>query len=138
MGHIDRTQKFTRLVDADLGFRALGDAVLDAAHGSEGIERDRVARHEPVEKVAQRRQSLVFCGRGNCELADILTGQARSDFAEFDALLLAPGEEPRHGAAIGALRVGVIDRRIEKLVGSEDRVRSSPNQNLGYWPHRHT
>ena len=92
----------------------------------------------PLKKWRSAARAWFFGGRGNCELAYILTGQARSDFAEFDAFLLAPGEEPRHGAAIGALRVGVIDRRIEKLVGSEDRVRSSPNQNLGYWPHRHT
>jgi hypothetical protein len=48
--------------------------------------------------MAQRRESLAFRGRGDWELADILTGQARSDLAEFDAGLLAPGEEPRHGA----------------------------------------
>ena len=65
VAHVDRAQEFARLLDADLGRGALGDAVLDAAHGSEGIERDRVARHEAVEEVAQRRESLVFGRRGN-------------------------------------------------------------------------
>ena len=110
---------------------ALGDAMLDAAHGSEGIERDRVARHQAIEEVAQRRERLVFGRRGALELAHILTGQARSDLAEFDALVLAPGEEPRHRAAVGAPGVGIVDGGFEKLLGGEHRVGASPDQNVG-------
>jgi len=49
--------------------------MLDAAHGSEGIERDRVARHQAIEEVVQGRERLVLGRRGALELAHILTGQ---------------------------------------------------------------
>ena len=52
VGRIDRAQEPARLLNADLGRGALGDAVLDATNGSEGIERDRVSRHEAVEEMA--------------------------------------------------------------------------------------
>jgi len=105
--------------------------VLDAAHGSEGIERDRVARDQAIEEVAQGREGLVLGRRGALDLADILTGQARSDLAEFDALLVAPGEEPRHRAAVSAPGVGVVEGGLEKLLGGEDRVGASADQNVG-------
>ena len=37
---VDRAQQFARLLDADLRRGAVGDAMLDAAHGSNGIERE--------------------------------------------------------------------------------------------------
>jgi len=106
-------REFARRLDTELRSGTFGDAVLDAAHGSDGIERHRGPRHEAVEEAAQRRKSLAFRGRGDWELAHILTGQAGSDLAVFDALVLAPGEESRHRAAASALRVGVVDRGLE-------------------------
>ena len=81
--------------------------------------------------MAQRRERLVFGRRGALELAHILAGQARSDLAEFDALLLAPGEEPRHRAAVSAPGVGVVEGGLEKLLGGEHRVGAGPDQNVG-------
>ena len=131
MTEVERAQQFARLLDADLRGGALGDAMLDAAHRSEGIERDRVPRHQAVEEVAQRRERLVFGRRGALELAHILTGQARSDLAEFEALVLAPGQKPHHRAAVGAPGVGIVEGGLEKLLGGEDRVGASPNQISG-------
>src|SRR5262249_32049234 len=115
MTDVERTQEFAHLLDADLGCGTVKDSMFDAAHGSEGIESDRMPHHEAVEEVAQRRERLVLGGRGAPELTHIVTGKARSDLAEFYALLLTPGEEPRHGAPVSALRVGVIYRCLEKL-----------------------
>ena len=50
MTQVERAQQLAGLLDADLGGGALGDAMLDAAHGSEWIERDRVARHQAIEE----------------------------------------------------------------------------------------
>jgi hypothetical protein len=64
-------------------------------------------------------------------MAYVLTGQARRDLAQFDALVLAPGEEPRHRAAVGAPGMGVVEGGLKKLLGGEDRVGTSPDQNVG-------
>jgi hypothetical protein len=58
-------------------------------------------------------------------------GQARPDLAELEAESLAPGEEPRDGAGVGALDVRVVDSCLEKLFGGEDRLRAIPDQNFG-------
>lgn len=47
------------MLEAELRIGTFGDTVLDAAHGSGGIERHRGPRHEAVEKEAQCRESLV-------------------------------------------------------------------------------
>jgi hypothetical protein len=80
--------------------------------------------------VAQRREGLVLGRRGALELAHILAGQARSDLAQFDALVLAPSEKPRHRAAVSAPGVGIVDGGFEKLLGGEQRVGTSPDQNV--------
>ena len=83
----------------------------DGRH-SEGIDRDRVPRHEVIEEVAQRRVGHHFRPRAAPDLVHILTGHARSDLAKLDAFPLAPAEEPRHETDVIALRVAVGDRRL--------------------------
>ena len=100
VSHVNRAQEFARVLDTDLGRGTLGDAVLDATHGGEGIEHDRMARHEAVEEMAQRGKSLVLRRRGTLELAHIVASQARRDVAELDAFMLAPARG--QGAATAA------------------------------------
>ena len=83
-------QQFARLLDADLGGGALGDAMLEAAHGKRKELSATARRVTPGEEVAQRRECLVFGRRGALELTHILAGQARSDLAEFEAVVPEP------------------------------------------------
>ena len=92
------------------------------------IQDRRVAGHQGIEEVAQRRQGLVLGRRSVGELVQEPSGQAGCDLVELQPLILAPGEEPAHLVGVGGPRVGVGDPRGEELIGREAGRLASPHE----------
>ena len=82
-----------------------------------------MALHQRVEKMPERRERLVFGGRGPFELAEIFAGQARRDVAELQLAIAAPGEKAADDPAVSAPGVFVADAGLEEFVGGEGGVR---------------
>ena len=79
-----------------------------------------MASDQGVEEMPQGGQGLVFGRAVAGELVDEAAGQAGRDLGEFNALILAPGEEAPHDARIGAAGVGIGDPGGEELIGGEE------------------
>jgi hypothetical protein len=97
---------------------ALADDVLRAAHRCGRIERHDLARHQPVEQMADRGEGLLDGGSGYLIRLDLDPGgdmQGLRGRNRRHAGSLAPGQEIGDGAGIGAARVRVADLSGEKF-----------------------
>jgi hypothetical protein len=108
-----------RLRDADLGRLSFRDAVLDAAHRGEGIERHDVARDHGIEEMPERGERLVLRRRGAFELSYICTGQSGRDLRKFDLVNFAPVQQPPDDPDICAPRMFIVERPLEKFLIGE-------------------
>ena len=68
------------------------------------------------------------------QLLNEAAGEAGRDLAQFDSLVLAPGEEAAHGTGIGAAGMGVGDAGGEELIGGEEGIFARPLQDSGEGP----
>jgi hypothetical protein len=116
-GHVDAVEQDARLRDIEHRRLADFDDVLRAAHARRRIGRHNLAGHEPIEQHADRGEFLLGGRRavGAGHRLDVSADVKRLHVDDRgEAVLLAPYEEFRNRAAIGAARVRVAD------VGNEE------------------
>ena len=110
------------MFDAEFGGLAFGDAVFDATNRRERVEGDGVALHQRIEKMPKRREGLVLRGRGTSNLANIFTGPAGRDVAQFMIALVAPAQKPTDDPAVGTPGMFAADAGLEEFLAGEGGV----------------
>ncbi len=89
-----------------------------AAHRSRGIDGHHLARHQPVEQVADRGQAQLDGRRRKFARLPLDPGRHMQRLHRRDrrhAMLVAPGQEVGHSAAVGPPRVRVADGGREEF-----------------------
>ena len=124
----DGGEERPRLLDGRFGRPALPERVAYPSDRMKRVQHDRVARHQDVEKMLERRPRLVLGGRTPWELVQEPAGQAGGHMAQLQALILAPGEEPADLVGVGRPGVGVRVPSPEELVRREAGRLAGPHE----------
>ena len=117
-----------RLFDGRLGRPSLPDGESHPPDRMKRIEQHRVPSHQDIEKMPQRCQRVVLGRRFVGEPVQEPAGQAGSDLAQFQLLILAPSEKPADLVGVGGPGVGIREPGGEELIGREAGRLADPHE----------